>query len=116
MLELESKDGDMSFYYKIKRYDKIPQEAMVVYLDDTLETGNDEFKNMTENEQTTLESDLKEFAPYIFSVININKTETGHFNEQENYSKHLEPLKSNASFDYVQALKHKLTWLSHTRP
>lgn len=106
----------MEFYYRRKGNGNIPQGAVAVYVYNTLATGNDDFKNLTEKIPMPFESNPKEFRPFIFSGININKIETFYFAEREHYAKSLEPLKNNACFNDFRALRHKLSWLTHTRP
>lgn len=54
---------------KKKRRD--PQGAMAVYVDDTLGTGNNDFKKITEVIPKTVESKQREFSPFLFAGINI---------------------------------------------
>lgn len=56
ILKLIVTGSDMSFYYMKKEEEETPQGAIAVYVDDTLATGNSEFKKITEKIPKTFES------------------------------------------------------------
>lgn len=70
--------------------DKAPRRAMAVYVEDTLLTRNNELRNITEQIPKIFEPIPKEFLPFIFLHININKERTRYIIEQEYYANNLE--------------------------
>lgn len=47
----------------------------------------------------TFESNPNQFTPFTFEGINVNRTRTGYFTEQEHYAKTIELLKPQVTFD-----------------
>lgn len=60
-------DGDISLYYKTDYL----QSTLAVYVHDMIASGNTEFEDLTE--KYPRHSNKKEYPPFVFLGININK-------------------------------------------
>lgn len=69
----------MRFYYNNK---KSLDDILVVYVDDALVAGLTSFKTLTDEIPNHFESKHREYPPFLFAGVNINKTITGFFLEQ----------------------------------
>lgn len=87
---------------------------MAVYVDHTLDSGNPQFQKLTDQIPKTFESKEKEYPPFAFSGININKEIYGYFTES--YAKGLTQLENTASVDQFCTTRHKFAWIVNTRP
>lgn len=89
---------------------------LAVYVDDTLAAGTSSFEKLTDKIPQEFESKPKEHPPLLFAGININKLEDGYFLEQADYISKIDLLKPDTEFDEFRTTRHKLAWVSHTRP
>lgn len=64
----------------------------------------------------TFESRLREFPPFLLAELNIHKKEYGLFLNQTAYGEAINELTTEALFDDFRTTRHKLAWISHTRP
>lgn len=55
---------------------------MAVYVDDSLASGNAQFEKRKDQIPKTFQSKKKEYPPFLFSVITINKAIDGYYLEQ----------------------------------
>lgn len=85
---------------------------MAVYVDDTLASGNENFEKVADHIPKTFESKKKEYPPFFFAGININKATDHYFLEQESYTKGLTKQEKTASFDDFRTTRHKTYVLS----
>ena len=115
-LQLEPTDGDQSFLYKTEPENDDLQGTMAVYVDDTLASGNPAFLQLTDKISETFESKPREYPPLMFAGININEEGEGFFLEQTQYAKDINQLPKTTTFDEFRTMRHKLAWLTNTKP
>ena len=114
-LKLEQTDGDMSCYYKREEEEEL-QGLLGVYVDDTLAAGSEKFKKLTDNIEKHFESKPREYLPFQFAGINIKKKENGFIMEQQHYVSTISKLEKSSTFETFRTTRHRLAWISHTRP
>ena len=108
-------DADPSFYFK-SIDDKIIG-LLGVYVDDTLAAGNKEFEKETDKIPAEFESKPREFPPILFAGMNIERNSTGGYKlHQKPYLDKIDPLKKDDTYEEFRSTRHKLAWITHTRP
>ena len=105
----------MSCYYK-QTEDEELQGLLGVYVDDTLAAGTEKFKKLTDNIEKHFESKPRDYLPFQFAGINIKKKENGYIMEQEHYVPTITKLEKTSTFETFRTTRHRLAWISHTRP
>lgn len=77
----------MSFHNKHKDENKHLQSSSAVYVNDLIVSGNESFETLTDKNPRTFESIKKQYPPFVYAVINVQKTPSGYFLGQELYAK-----------------------------
>lgn len=113
-LGMESNDGDLSLFTKHVDFKLLG--LIGTYMDDALICGNAEFLNLTEKTLEKFESRARELDDANFAGVRVKATEFGFKFSQENYARGLRILPTDKNFGDFKSLRHKLAWLTHTRP
>lgn len=85
-------------------------------MDDSLLCGNEKFLKETDKSLTKFESRNREMDNTLFAGVKIKTTSDGFSLSQEHYTKCLRILPKDCTFSDFRSLRHKLAWLTHTRP
>lgn len=94
-LKLSTTDGSPSFNCITGEHNNKFHGTFVVYVDETLESGNNQFLNLTDKISKKVESNPRGFLPFVFAYITIRKIRSGYFLEETKYAKHLNELLKN---------------------
>lgn len=76
---------------------------LVIHVDDTLQSGNDEYMEITKNVREQFKYKPREFLPFIFAAV-INKDPLGYFLEQTKYSEQIKNYQMNVISIYSYRL------------
>lgn len=79
-------------HYETQQDTKELQGRLAVYVDDTLASGKPDFLQLTEKIAETFQSKPREYPPFLFAGITMNKHSSGYFLEQTQYAKDIDLL------------------------
>ena len=113
-MQVTPTEGDTSFYFKSVE-DKIIG-LWRVYIDDKLAAGNKELEKETDKIPTQFESKPREFPAILFVGMNIEKTKQGYTLHQKRSLEKIELLNKDDRFEEFRRSRHRLAWITHTRP
>lgn len=61
------------------------------------------------------ESKPREFPPFVFVGININKQGSGNYLEKTKYGKELHLIRKDSKFESIRTMRHKISWITNIK-
>lgn len=89
---------------------------MLAVYDGTLAARSEAFMKLTDKIPEELDKKLKEFHPLLFHGITIYPDHLGYFSEQNKYLEKIDQLPRDRGLDLFRTTRHRLEWITETRP
>lgn len=114
-LNMQSTACDLSFFYK--HMQAALHGLMATHVDDTLSAGNHKFDDETRITGIMFDAKPRTYDNLTFAGVTINTNPDGsRLMHQTEYAQKIQPLDKNCTYEEFRSRRHKLAWITHTRP
>lgn len=113
-LQMKTLDSDHSLYYKI--IDGHIAGLSGTYVDDCIQTGTEDFDELTDKTATKYTVKAKEYGKGKIIGIEYEPVEDGIIVKQGGYIRKLKPLPEDCSFSDYRSKRAQIAWVQNTRP